>query len=93
MQLKNIHQVLAQELQSLRHQLKHDIDSDALARQSGFLRRSPRKIPMADFLVALLALAAESFLTLERVASIIALAAQLSYSKQALHKRLTRNGA
>jgi hypothetical protein len=89
MRLKNLHQVLANEFQSLRHRLQHDIDADALARQSGFLRRSPRKIPMADFLVGLLALASESFVTLERVASIIALAAQLSYSKQALHKRLT----
>jgi hypothetical protein len=89
MRLKNLHHVLANEFQSLRQQLKHELDADALARQSGFLRRSPRKIPMADFLVALLALAAESFLTLERVASIIALAAHLSYSKQALHKRLS----
>jgi hypothetical protein len=89
MRLKNLPDVLANELQSLRQQLKHELDADALARQSGFLRRSPRKIPMPEFLVALLALAAESFLTLERVASIIALAAHLSYSKQALHKRLS----
>jgi len=89
MHLKNLHHVLVGELQNLRQQLKHDIDSEALARQSGFLRRSPRKILMADFLVALLAVAAESFLTLERVAGIVALAAQIPYSKQALHKRLT----
>jgi hypothetical protein len=89
MHLKNLHQVLVSEFQSLRQQLKHELDVEALARQSGFLRRNPRKIPMADLLVALLALAAESFLTLERVASVVALAAQLSYSKQALHKRLT----
>ncbi len=89
MRIKNVPQVLAQEFQSLRDQLQQHVDADALARQSGFLRRSPRKIPMADFLVGLLALAAESLLTLERVASIIALAARLSYSKQALHKRLT----
>jgi len=89
MHLKNIPQVLAGEFQSLRQQLQDQIDCDALARQSGFLRRRPRKIPRANFLVALLALAAESFLTLERVAAIIALAAQVSYSKQALHKRLS----
>jgi hypothetical protein len=75
-------------MQSLRQQLRN-LDAEALARTSGFLRRSPRKIPMADFLLVLVALAAESFLTLERVASVIALASQLSYSKQALHKRLT----
>jgi hypothetical protein len=86
---KNIPQVLRSELQSVRQTIQEDLDAEALARSSGFLRRCPRKIPMTDFLLALLALAAESFLTLERVASVIALAAQLSYSKQALHKRLT----
>ena len=89
MPLKNIPQVLRTELQSLRQQIQNGIDAEALARSSGFLRRCPRKIPMTDFLVALVALAAESFLTLERVASVIVLATQLSYSKQALHKRLT----
>jgi hypothetical protein len=89
MHLKNIQQVLRSELQNLRQQIQNDIPAEALARRSGFLRRCPRKIPMTDLLVALVALAAESFLTLERVASVIALAAQLSYSKQALHKRLT----
>lgn len=89
MHQNNPKEVLNAQLQNVRQQLHQDIDADALARQSGFLRRCPRKIPMADFLVALLALAAEPFLTLERVASVIALATQLSYSKQALHKRLT----
>jgi hypothetical protein len=89
MHLKNVPHVLLTELDRLRQHLREDIKAEALARQAGFLRRTPRKIPMADFLVALLALAAESFLTLERAASIIALAAELSYSKQALHKRLT----
>jgi hypothetical protein len=89
MYLKNVHHVLTTELRRLRQQLRESLDAEALARQSGFLRRRPRKIPMADFLLALLALAGESFLTLERVAAIITLAAKLSYSKQALHKRLT----
>ena len=89
MHVKNIQQVLATELQSLRQHIQNGLDAEALARSSGFLRRCPRKIPMADFLLALVALAAESYLTLERVASIVALATQLSYSKQALHKRLT----
>ena len=88
MPLKNLHQVLRDQLQNHRQQLQR-LDAEALARKSGFLRRRPRKIPMVDFLLALLALAAESFLTLERVASLIGLATQLSYSKQALHKRLT----
>jgi hypothetical protein len=89
MHLKNIAHVLGAELQSLRGQIQNDLDADALARSSGFLRRCPRKLPMADFLLVLVALAAESFLTLERVASVIVLATRLSYSKQALHKRLT----
>jgi hypothetical protein len=86
---KNVKAVLSAELQSLRHHIQNGLDVEALARSSGFLRRCPRKIPMTEFLLALVALAGEAFLTLERVASIIALAAQLSYSKQALHKRLT----
>jgi len=89
MHLKNVGEVLRAELDSLRHQIQNGIDAEALARSSGFLRRCPRKLPMADFLLALVGLAAESFLTLRRVASIIGLATQLSYSKQALHKRLT----
>ena len=88
MHLKNIHQVLRDEFQNIRHQVQN-LDAEALARNAGFLRRRPRKIPIVDLLLALVALASESFLTLERVASVIALASQLSYSKQALHKRLT----
>jgi hypothetical protein len=89
MRPKNPKDVLRAELHRVRQQLQTDIDVDTVARQSGFLHRCPRKIPMADFLVALLALAAECFLTLERVASIMALESGLAYSKQALHKRLT----
>jgi hypothetical protein len=89
MHLKNIGQVLLTELDSLREHIHKGIDAEALARSSGFLRRRPRKLPMTDLLLALTALAAESFLTLERVVSIIGLATQLAYSKQALHKRLT----
>ncbi len=88
MQIRNLRQVLHDELHQLRQQLQN-LDAETLARNSGFLRRCPRKIPMTDFLLALVALAAESCLSLERVASVIALAAHLSYSKQALHKRLT----
>ena len=60
----------------------------SLARQSGFLKRAPRKIPLAAFLMALVALAAEATLSLERLATIISLVARASYTKQALHKRL-----
>lgn len=65
------------------------LDAQSLARQSGFLQRRPRKVPMTDLLVALYALAGESFLCLERIAALIALAAQCSYSKQAFHQRLS----
>jgi hypothetical protein len=88
MPTQSIDQVLGNELNNIRHELQ-GLDAEALARGSGFLRRSPRKIPMVDLLLALVGLAAECFLTLERVASVIALAARCSYSKQALQKRLT----
>jgi IS4 transposase len=65
-----------------------DADLTALARQSGFLKRLPRKIPVLKFVLALVALAAETVLSLERIADVIGLAAQSSYSKQALHQRL-----
>lgn len=64
------------------------LDSESLARQSGFLQRLPRKIPLPKFLLALASLAAETTLSLERVAAVIGLAAQSRYSKQALHQRL-----
>lgn len=78
-------------LQNSVHRLQAQLqgaDLDALARQSGFLQRLPRKIPLLSFVLALLALAAETTLSLERVAAVIALAAGVSYSKQALHQRL-----
>ena len=65
------------------------VDCDALARQSRFAQRSPRKIPIPMFVLALSALAAETVLSLERIAAVISLAAQTAYSKQALHKRLS----
>jgi hypothetical protein len=66
-----------------------DIDAEALARHAGFLARSPRKIPIDKFLKGLLALAPETDLSLERVASVIGLAAQTTYTKQALSERLS----
>jgi Transposase DDE domain len=64
------------------------VDCEGLARQSGFVRRLPRKIPIPKFVLALSALAAETVLSLERIAAVISLAAETPYSKQALHKRL-----
>lgn len=78
---------LADNLQQIRTQLSK-LDAQLVARQSGFLKRVPRKIPVTDFLLALVALAAEATLSLERIAAVIGLVAKLPYTKQALHKRL-----
>ena len=64
------------------------LDLETLARQSGFMRRAFRKLSILAFVQGLLALSAESVLALERMASVIGEAAGLSYTKQALHKRL-----
>jgi hypothetical protein len=61
---------------------------EAMARRGGFLRRTPRKISMADLALGLVAVGAEAVLSLERAAHWIGLAANTSYSKQALDKRL-----
>jgi len=80
-------QTLEPHLRRLERDLQH-ADLTALARPSGFLKRLPRKIPVLKFVLALVALAAETVLSLERIAAVIAVAAQTSYSKQALHQRL-----
>ena len=67
------------------------LDVEALARQSGFLERSPRKIPILKFVEGLLAVAPESGLTLEHIASVMALAANTTYSQQALGQRLSHH--
>jgi hypothetical protein len=82
-----LHQSLLASFHQCRSHLA-DLPVETLARQSGFLRRSPRKIPIQDFLLGLLALSAEPLLSLERLAAVIGLAAAASYSKQALAKRL-----
>jgi hypothetical protein len=64
------------------------IDTEAIARRCGFLFRRARKIPIPKFLKGLLALAPESDLSLERVASVVGLAAGTTYTKQALSERL-----
>ena len=55
-------QTLAANLQQIRAPLAQ-LDAQALARQSGFLKRQPRKIPLTDFLLALVALATEATLS------------------------------
>jgi hypothetical protein len=64
------------------------LDIETLARQASFLQRTPRKIPMRQFLQGLLAVAPETDLSLEHIASVIGLAAQTTYTKQALAERL-----
>jgi hypothetical protein len=83
----SVTRTLTANLQQIRAQIAR-LDAQALARQSGFLQRTPRKIPVTDFLLALVALAAEATLSLERIAAVIGLVAHLTYTKQALHKRL-----
>jgi hypothetical protein len=86
------HQTLAQTLADNLHQIRTQLvqlDAQTLARQCGFLKRKARKISMTDFLLALVALSAEAVLSLERIAAVIGLVARVSYTKQALHKRLT----
>jgi hypothetical protein len=78
---------LTGQVQQLRARLNR-IDAEALARQTGFVRRTPRKIPLADWLAALVALATERVPSLEGLAGLLGCAARTSYSKQALHKRL-----
>lgn len=78
---------LQHHLDALHSQLQR-VDLTALARQSGFQQRSSRKVPLPKFLLALVALAAETTLSLERVAAVIALARGGPYSKQAFHERL-----
>jgi hypothetical protein len=78
---------LQDNLHHLQSQLQHT-DLEALARQTRFQQRSIRKIPVLKLVLALVALAAETMLSLERVAAVIALAADAAYSKQAFHQRL-----
>lgn len=78
---------LSQSLERLRSTVLA-MDVETIARQSGFLRRRPRKVPMAQLVLGLIALGGESVMSLERIAHCIGLSAGTSYSKQAFHKRL-----
>ncbi len=78
---------LQDNLHHLQSQLRH-ADLEALARQTRFQQRSSRKIAVLKLVLGLVALAAETVLSLERVAAVIGLAANTAYSKQAFHQRL-----
>jgi hypothetical protein len=65
-----------------------DMNIEALARSSGFQKRTQRKISMRAMLMGMLALATTGHQSLERVAASIARCAKAKYSKQALGKRL-----
>lgn len=78
---------LEQHLQALRAQLE-GLDLAQLGRQTGYMLRQPRKVPLVKQVLAFVALATESVLSLERAAAVMGLAADVSYSKQALHERL-----
>ena len=66
----------------------YEMDVEAMARSSGFQKRTQRKISMRTMLVGMLALATTGHQSLERVAASIARCAKATYSKQALGKRL-----
>jgi hypothetical protein len=80
--------VLADLFREIRARL-NQVPAEPLARAAGFLKRKPRKIPMTALLAALIALGAETVLSLERLAAVIGLAAGVPYSKQAFHERLS----
>jgi hypothetical protein len=65
------------------------LDTERLARETGFLKRCHRKISMTHLLTAFCALASEAVLSLERIAAMIGLAAGCSYTKQSFHERLS----
>lgn len=79
--------IISDNLQLIRDQVR-TLDSETLARQSGFLKRKPRKIQIPDLLLGLISLASHATLSLPFVVSQIALACGLTYTKQAFSKRL-----
>jgi len=84
----SLRELIEENLHHIKTQLQQT-DLLGLARLSGFVKRLPRKIPIPKLVLALVGLAAETTLTLERIASVISLAAKTSYSKQAFAKRLS----
>lgn len=85
---RSLRVLIEDNLQHIRTQLQQT-DLLGLGRLSGFVQRLPRKIPIPKLVLALIGLAAETHLTLERIASTISLAANTTYSKQAFADRLS----
>jgi Transposase DDE domain len=77
-------------VQRLEHALK-DINLEALARQTGFRRRAPRKLTPLAFIQSCFLILLPDQASLRAWAIVIGLVQNLTYSKQALCKRL--NGA
>ena len=78
---------LQQQVSSARSKL-HSLPTEEMARKTGFLKRTPRKIPIPELLDGLLAAAPQTNFSLENIASTIGLAAKTTYSRQAFHDRL-----
>lgn len=76
--------------QRLEHALK-DLNLDELARQTGFRRRAPRKLTPLAFIRSCFLILLPDQASLRAWAIVIGLVGNLTYSKQALYKRL--NGA
>jgi hypothetical protein len=66
------------------------LDCDALARSTGFCRRSPKKLPPLTFVQSACLLLTESVVSLRRWAMLIGLLTNLTYSKQSLFERLNQ---
>ena len=64
------------------------MDVEGAARASKLTQRKARKAPAGDYLLALLALAAGSSPSLERIATALGVVIGATYSKQAVQKRI-----
>lgn len=70
------------------HQALAHIDTEAIGRRVGIIKRSVRKLSVQQLLLALVALSPDQWLTYERVAAVVRLILHGAYSRQALWKRL-----
>ncbi len=64
------------------------LDIEAVARETGIIQRTERKLSANQFLLALLALSTGRAPTLERIAAVVQLIIGESFSKQAVSKRI-----
>jgi len=67
-----------------------DLDIESMARETGIIQRQERKLSAGNFLLALLALSAGCAPTLEKIAVVVKLIINDSYSKQAVFKRVDK---